>query len=53
MNIAATVKALWQPSGTGVYTNLVQSKDTNELLVSMENGKEVDFMVTFFSTNLK
>lgn len=53
MNIAATIKALWQPSGTNVYTNLVQSKDTNELLVSMENGKEVDFMVTFFSTNLK
>lgn len=53
MNIAATIKALWQPGGASIYTNLVQSKDINELLVSIENGKTVDFMLTFFSINLK
>lgn len=53
MNIAATIKCLWQPDGINVYRNFIQSRENNEMFISMENGKSVDFILTFFSTNLK
>ena len=53
LDVSSVLATLWQPSASTVYTNFIQSKTNNEMLVSMENGKQVDFILTFFSTNLK
>lgn len=53
LDISSVLATLWQPDGPDVYTNFMQSRTNNEMLISVENGKSVDFMVTFFSVNLK